>query len=198
MSLFFLPGAGGSPSFWHPVAERLRAKSGPPHFFSWPGLGAEPPDPAVSSLDDLVSSVLARLDGPTDLVAQSMGGVVAVKVALAAPGKVRRLVLTATSAGIPMNGAEDWRPLYRQAFPQAADWIADPQPDFSAGIATIAVPTLLLWGDQDPISPVAVGETLLSLLPRARLEVIEGGAHDLAVTHADRVAALIAAHLLRA
>lgn len=194
MSLFFLPGAGGSAAFWHPVAGRLPADR-PHHFFSWPGLGAEPPDPAISSLDDLVALVLAKLDAPTDLVAQSMGGLVAVRVALAAPHKVRRLVLTATSAGVPMTGAQDWRPLYREAYPDAGAWIADPQPDLSAQIASIAAPTLLLWGDKDPISPVTVGQTLLSLLPDAKLMVIEGGAHDLAVTHADRVAALIAAHL---
>lgn len=191
MSQFFLPGAGGAAAFWQPVANRL----GKGRLFSWPGLGNEPPDPAIASLDDLAALVLAELDHPADLIAQSMGGVVAVKVALAAPDKVRRLVLAATSAGVPMTGAEDWRPEYRQAFPHAAEWVAEPQPDLSARIATIAAPTLLLWGDQDPLSPVGVGETLLSLLPRARLEIIAGGAHDLAVTHADQVAALIDAHL---
>lgn len=194
MSLFFLPGAGGAAAFWHPVADRLPADRAR-HFFSWPGLGAEPPDPAIASIDDLVALVLAKLDGPADLVAQSMGGLVAVRAAVAAPQKVRRLVLTATSAGVPMTGAQDWRPLYREAFPDAGAWIADPQPDLSAQIVTLRAPTLLLWGDRDPISPVNVGQTLLSLLPDAKLSVIEGGAHDLAVTHADQVAALIAAHL---
>ena len=194
MSLFFLPGAGGSAAFWQPVAERLPTVR-PRHFFSWPGLGDEPPDPAIASLDDLVALVLAKLDHPADLIAQSMGGLVAVKVALAAPRKVRRLVLTATSAGLPMKGAADWRPIYREAFPQGADWIGDPQPDLSAQIATIEAPTLLLWGDRDPISPVTVGQILCSLLPNADLKVIAGGTHDLAVTHADQVAPLIAAHL---
>jgi pimeloyl-ACP methyl ester carboxylesterase len=196
-SLFFLPGAGGSAAFWHPVAERLGTERRM-RFFSWPGLGDEPADPAVASLDDLAALVLAALDRPADLVAQSMGGVVAVKAALAAPDKVRRLVLTATSAGVPMTGAQDWRPIYREAFPNGADWVGDPQPDLSARIATLDMPTLLLWGDRDPISPVSVGETLLSLLPQAELRVIQGGGHDLAVTHADQVAPLIADHLLGA
>lgn len=194
MTLLFLPGAVGSAAFWRPVAERLRTGR-PQHFFSWPGLGAEPPDPAIGSLDDLASMVLARLDRPADLVAQSMGGLIAVKAASAAPDKVRRLVLAATSAGLPMAGAQDWRPAYRQSFPDAAGWIAEPQPDLSGQIAAITAPTLLLWGDRDPISPLGVGERLLSLLPHARLEVIRGADHDLAVTHADQVAPLIAAHL---
>ena len=197
MSLYFLPGAIGNGAFWRPVAERL-PQGQPRHFLSWPGLGAEPPDSAISSLDDLVRLVLAKLDaedGPADLVGQSMGALVAVKATLAAPSKVRRLVLTATSAGVPIEGAQDWRPLYRDLFPHAGQWIGDPQPDLSAKIKTIAAPTLLLWGDQDPISPVSVGRTLLSLLPAATLEVIEGGGHDLAAIHADKVASLIAAHL---
>jgi 2-hydroxy-6-oxonona-2,4-dienedioate hydrolase len=41
-----------------------------------------------------------------------MGGVVAMMVALARPERVRRIVLTATSAGIDVTpfSSEDWRP----------------------------------------------------------------------------------------
>jgi pimeloyl-ACP methyl ester carboxylesterase len=54
---------------------------------------------------------------------------------------------------------------------------------------------LLLWGDRDPISPLAVGERLRVLAPDARLHVVAGGEHDLAVTHAGELAPLVAAHL---
>jgi pimeloyl-ACP methyl ester carboxylesterase len=54
---------------------------------------------------------------------------------------------------------------------------------------------LLIWGDEDAISPVAVGRHLASRLPHARLEVVPGGDHDVASTHADFVARLIAKHL---
>jgi pimeloyl-ACP methyl ester carboxylesterase len=96
---------------------------------------------------------------------------------------------------VPMPGAQDWRAAYRQSYPRAAGWITEPQPDLSSTIARIEAPTLLLWGDRDPISPLSVGEHLRALLPNARLHVVHGGAHDLAVTHADEVAAQIAAHL---
>ena len=59
----------------------------------------------------------------------------------------------------------------------------------------IAAPTLLIWGDKDAVSPVAVGEHLAGRLPHARLEIIPGGDHDVASTHADPVARLIAKHL---
>ena len=192
----FLPGAGGSASFWQPVAD-LVAIGGPSVLLSWPGLGHEPPATDVNSIDDLVEIVRAELGEPSNLVAQSMGGVVAIKAALAAPGKVRRLVLAVTSGGMRADElrAVDWRPDYRRAFPSAAAWITEVTEDLSPLLPRITVPVLLLWGDNDPISPPAIGERFRSLLPNARLEVIRGGDHDLARTHAVEVAALIAAHV---
>ena len=194
--ILFLPGAGGSPDFWKPVGSRLPAEWSK-HYFGWPGLGHQPHDPAIKDMDDLVRLVAAQIDGPVDLVAQSMGGVIATRLALAQPTMVRRLVLTVTSAGVNMAklGAADWRPDYRASFPKAADWIT------AAGVATelpverIAQPTLLIWGDADAISPVAVGRHLEERLPNATLHVLAGGHHDLAQTRPEEVAPLIARHL---
>jgi pimeloyl-ACP methyl ester carboxylesterase len=195
--LLFLPGAGADPAFWRPLGDLLPVGWNK-YYFGWPGLGDQPPDPAVNGVADLVAMVEAQLwPGPVDLLAQSMGGVVALSVALRNPGKVRRLVLTATSGGVDVADLArfDWRANYRREHPNAAAWITDERIDLTAQIPTIASPTLLLWGDRDPISPVAVGERLLGLLPRARLHVVSGGEHDLAVTHADELAPLVAAHL---
>jgi pimeloyl-ACP methyl ester carboxylesterase len=188
----FLPGAGASASFWRPVADLTKLEA---EFLSWPGLGDEPPAPDVSGVDDLVAMVLDRMDDPVNVVAQSMGGLVAVKAVLKAPDKVKRLVLTATSGGLPVVGGADWRADYYRAYPNAARWIGDAREDLSDQLASITAPTLLLWGDNDPISPVAVGKRLLSLLPNARLHIVPGGDHDLARTHAPIVADLVARHL---
>lgn len=194
MKTVFLPGAGASASFWKPVADGAGLDG---VFLSWPGLGDEPARPDVAGLDDLVALVLRHMREPVNMVAQSMGGLIAVKAALAAPHLVSRLVLTATSAGVPVAdlGGADWRPDYFRAYPRAAPWIASAGEDLSQQIRTITAPTLLVWGDSDPISPLAVGERLRDLLPHARLEVIRGGDHDLAQTHARQVAALVRAHL---
>lgn len=195
--LLFLPGAGASPQFWRPVGRRLPS-AWQKIYLGWPGLGREPPDPAVTRLDDLVNLAEAAMsDGPADLLAQSMGGVVAMKLALRRPERVRRIVLTVTSGGVDMAGlgGADWRPGYRASHPAAMDFILDERENLSDRIGLIACPVLLLWGDSDPISPVAVGERLLSLLPDARLVVLPGGTHDLVVERADEVAPLIEAHL---
>ena len=194
--ILFLPGAGGSPDFWKPVGSRLPA-DWPKHYFGWPGLGHQPHDPAIKSLDDLVQLAVREMAGPVDLVAQSMGGIVAARIALAHPTLVRRLVLTVTSGGVDMAGlgAADWRPDYRKSFPEAAAWITATGVSSNLPVERIVAPTLLIWGDADAISPVAVGRHLEERLPNARLHVVPGGDHDLAGTHADLVARLIVRHL---
>jgi pimeloyl-ACP methyl ester carboxylesterase len=188
----FLPGAGASASFWRPVADLTKLDA---EFLSWPGLGNEPAAPGVDGIEDLVAMVHGRMREKVNIVAQSMGGLVAVKAVLAAPDRVKRLVLTATSGGVPVVGGADWQSDYYREYPRAARWIGAVREDLSEQLGSIVAPTLLLWGDNDPISPVAVGKRLLSLLPNADLQVIPGGDHDLARTHAPAVAALIARHL---
>ncbi|MGE0861839.1 MAG: alpha/beta fold hydrolase [Gammaproteobacteria bacterium] len=195
--VLFLPGAGGSASFWRPVGERLPA-DWDKRYLSWPGLGDEPHDPAVRGFADLVARTVAALDDtPTDLVAQSMGGAVALRVALDQPARVRRLVLCATSGGLDVGalGAADWRADYRAAYPRAADWITRLRLDFSAEMATVEQPALLLWADADTVSPPAVGERLRAALRHATLTVLDTGDHGFAHALAARVAPLIAAHL---
>jgi pimeloyl-ACP methyl ester carboxylesterase len=195
--LLFLPGAGGDPGFWKPLGERLPLEWRKT-YFGWPGLGAQPADPTVAGWEDLIARVEAELDdGPVDLLAQSMGGWIAMQVLLRHPDKVRRVVLSVTSAGVDMAalGASDWRPAYRRTNPAAAPWITGEVEDLAARLSAAGQRTLLLWEDADPISPVAVGERLLSLLPAADLHVSPGADHAHVVTRAADLAPLIAAHL---
>ena len=136
--------------------------------------------------------------GPVELIAQSMGGLIAIKAALRSPTNIRRLVLTATSGGLPVDnlGGADWRPKYREEFPQAVSWITEHREDLSPSLPAITAPTLLLWGEYDIISPLAVGERLAAVLPNAKLQCIQGGHHDLAVSHPGEVAELITRHLI--
>ena len=194
--ILFLPGAGASPDLWKPVGALLPA-DWPKEYFGWPGLGDQPPDLAVKGIDDLVRMVAEKMDGPVNLVAQSMGGVIAARLAIEQPHNVRRLVLSVTSAGIDMAGlgATDWRESYRKSFPRAMPWITESRAAALLPVEQIAAPTLLLWGDNDPISPTAVGRHLQSRLPNSRLHIVIGGDHDLARTHAAEVAPLIERHL---
>lgn len=192
----FLPGAGGNAALWRPVAEGL-SHCGPRRFFGWPGSGGTPPDPSVRGLGDLVERVLAELTRPTVLFAQSMGGLIALRAALARPTLVRALVLSVTSGGLDVRalGAVDWRTDFARENPDAPRWFLDANDDMSSQLPSVEAPTLLLWGDVDPISPVAVGRRLAELLPNATLRVVSGGTHDLAAERANDILPHIEQHL---
>ncbi|RUT25702.1 alpha/beta hydrolase [Asaia sp. W19] len=134
-----LPGAAGSATFWRPVASHAGLEG---LFFAWPGLGHEPPQGDIRSIDDLVDTVGAHITEPVDIVAQSMGGFIALRLALAFPHLVRRLVLTTTSGGVPVAdlGGCPWRDDYARTFPNAALWIADPVSDLSARLPAVTQP----------------------------------------------------------
>ena len=194
--LMFLPGASGNTQFWRPVGAQLR-HPGARRFLAWPGFGGVPSQPGVSGIADLVARVVHEITGPVDLLAQSMGGVIAVRAALEKPDLVRHLVLSVTSGGIDVTslGAQDWRPTFRARNPRLPSWFVDEREDLTERLREIAIPVLLLWGDADPISPVAVGRRLAELFPRAELVVFEGGMHDLILERAEDVVPHIDKHL---
>ena len=195
----FLPGASGNTQFWRPVAQALKHPANQIHI-GWPGFGPTPKQADVNGLDDLVPLITRQLDRPTALVAQSMGGVVAVLAALQNPQAITHLVLAATSGGMDMAslGAQDWRAEFVRNNPDLPDWFGTWHEDVSARLTTLDIPTLLLWGDADPISPVAAGERLQTLLPKAELHVFPGGDHGFANSMAAQLVPLIDRHLSRA
>jgi pimeloyl-ACP methyl ester carboxylesterase len=198
MHIIFLPGGGGAPEFWHALGALLPA-DWKKTYLSWPGLGNQPHDPTIRGFDDLVALAEKEIQGPTILIAQSMGGIVGIRLALKRPEKITHLVLVATSGGVDVAalGAEDWRLAYLNNFPEGARWITTDKPDHTDVIPNIACPTLLIWGDSDPISPVSIGCHLSSMIAGSELHVIEGGNHSLAKERAAEIAPLILNHLNR-
>ncbi len=196
-SLLFLPGAGADPAFWRPAGDLLPA-AWSKTYLGWPGVAGQPANPAVRSFADLIALAERGLgDLPVNLLAQSMGGVVAMHLLLRHPSKVRRLVLAATSGGVDAirDVPFDWRPDLRKEFPRGADWMMTERRDLTADLPRVRCPVLLLWGDRDRISPLSIGERMRELLPRATLHVVRGGDHDFVRTHAAEVAPLIERHL---
>ena len=197
---FFLPGASGRRAYWQPVASRLRLPRA--LLLGWPGFGDELAEPQISRLSDLIPWLLDKLTEPSDLVAQSMGGTVAILAALAEPAKINRLVLCGTSGGIDMSrfDAADWREEYATAYlPSLTDaaprWFLDDRTDVTERIPATEAETLLLWGEEDRISPVAVGRYLAGVLPHLELVVVKGAGHSLAQEQPDQVAEHIRAFL---
>jgi pimeloyl-ACP methyl ester carboxylesterase len=183
---------------WRPLADAL-SHPGPRRFIRWPGFGDVPTDPGVAGVSDLVDYVASEVSGPTALFAQSMGGVVALRLAHWAPGLLGSLVLSVTSGGLDVRalGAVDWRPTFLEKHPGTPRWFIDGEDDLTGWLPEVRIPTLLLWGDDDPISPVPVGERLEELLPEAELVVIPGGTHDLVFERAAEILPYVERHLSR-
>lgn len=66
----------------------------------------------------------------------------------------------------------------------------------TALLPTIAAPTLVIHGDDDPLVPIAGGRHVAQLIPGARMEVIRGLGHDLPPVLMPRIAQLIGDFLL--
>lgn len=193
--VIYLPGIRGEAAFWEPVASRVSTVA-PSIVLRYPWASGEGPIAEASSFDELANAVAARIDTPTALVAQSLGGIVAVLAAAQRTHLVTHLVLVATSGGVRTDDLDvtDWMTPFLDAYPHVPRWVGAPL-DLAPQLATLTMPALLLWGDADPIAPISIGERLASLLPKASLEVMEGGEHDLAVRYAGTVASAIIEHL---
>jgi pimeloyl-ACP methyl ester carboxylesterase len=138
----------------------------------------------------------------THFVGHSMGAQVAVHLAGRWPDRIDRLVLS-DAAGIPhplspthlMEVARElvwprtWgRPGFLPTI--AADALrTGPRTLVSAmrGILAddirpllprISAPTLLIWGEHDPVTPVEDAESIARLVPGARLVLIDGASHN--------------------
>ncbi|MFV5364215.1 alpha/beta fold hydrolase [Acinetobacter oleivorans] len=195
-NLIFLPGASGSTTFWHPLIEKLpqqyRTK-----IIGYPGFGDTPESPQVKSFEDLKNYVVDQINEESVIIAQSMGGIFAVAAALQKPQLVKGLVLIATSGGINLErfNVQDWREAYRQAFLKYPDWFITTNANYEEFLSDINIETLLIWGDNDPVSPVQVGQYLNQKFENSTLYVVKGGDHQLAEKHADEVSVQIENYL---
>jgi pimeloyl-ACP methyl ester carboxylesterase len=195
-TVLFMPGVGGDGAFWKGVGDRLPARW-EKRYLDWPGLGRQPASPGVNGFADLLDLADAALTRPCAIVAQSMGGIIAVQLALRRRSLVTHLVLVATSGGLDVSafGASDWRQDFAAAFPGTPSWVLNDRPDLGGQFERLPVPPLLVWGDDDPISPVAVGRHLAARIHESRLVVVPGGRHSMGMDLPHVLAPLVEEHL---
>lgn len=99
-SLVLLHGFASTSRLWDAVIAHLPPERYSPLALDLPGHGSEAQAPPPITFEGCVSHVLAHSPESFVLVGYSMGGRVALNVALAAPERVSRLVLISTTAGI--------------------------------------------------------------------------------------------------
>ena len=92
-----------------------------------------------------------------------------------AEGRVGSLLGSAATGELRAEVVETMAAIDPAAFRlgAAAVWLAD-QRDRAAAIA---VPTLILCGDEDGVTPPALSQELAALIPRSRVEIIPASGH---------------------
>lgn len=202
--------------------------------FDLPGHGASEPPVApltMTDLANLVAEIADELDVPRfSYAGVSIGGMIGMALAVAAPERLRQLVLVCTSAYLPPpEGWIERAAVVRLEGPQAvADtvvgrWfteayrrsnpadvarframIASTDPEGYAtcceaiaamdqrdALASVATPTLVIVGRDDPSTPPEHGEAIAHAIPGARATVLDNAAHLANVERAAEVTALM-------
>ena len=163
-----------------------------------------------SRLDDIVDRIadwLADEDLPrVHIAGHSLGGAVAARLAAHHPDHVNRLVLV--DAAIRLRGTratarpEDLVQTIRRATPGFAPLLLRDllrcrpqsfisatvdamQTDWESHLARISAPTLVVWGEHDAITPLALGHEIVAVVPGARLITVPGAGHNPMLERAD-------------
>lgn len=140
------------------------------------------------------------------LVGHSFGGRIAIKLAGTRPDLIRKLILV-DSAGIRVEPklkvvkklfAKILRPFFLFSFTQplrrrlyqmigAEDYIVTPElnktflnvisEDLTDYLEKIGIPTLLVWGENDKDTPLAVGKRMHSLIPNSKFKILSNAGH---------------------
>lgn len=69
-------------------------------------------------------------------------------------------------------------------------WFRGPLRVYPDELRRLTVPTLLIWGNHDPVGSVKVGQAVAGLVPKAQLEVLPAG-HVPWLGNPDRVSELL-------
>ncbi len=195
-------GLSGSTRWWArnvpDLAEHYRV-----YLVNLPGFGAFRRPARRFVLSEATSWLLAWMEAVglegAHLVGHSMGGYLSLKLAARRPDAVRKLVLV-DPAGVPSDrtmlghlgplllSARYARPtflpvlvrdaLYAGPFTllrTARDLLAE---DVRGDLHRVGMPTLLIWGDRDPLIPPSIGDVMQAEIPDSRLLVIERAGHN--------------------
>lgn len=208
--LLLVHGAGGHHLHWPPPLRRLPETA--VYALDLPGHGrsAGPGRTTIADYAQVIGAFADALALPPFLLAgHSMGGAIALEVALRTRDRLAGLILVGTGARLRVNAALltglqnafdattaqliDW--MYTAAFPpkQREQALAqlranDPQTlhdDFAAcdafdvrnAVAALTLPTLIICGTADIMTPVKWSETLHQSIAGSQLHLIEGAGH---------------------
>lgn len=207
--LLFLNGIGADIAAAAPLLAQLHDRE--VWTLDMPGVGGSPDAILPYAAPTIAAAVMEIADrfGHTslDIAGFSWGGALAQQIAVQFPGRVRRLVLMATTPSVGAPGI-GWAALLDDdmlasgvKLPTATPLGLSYQAMAMAGWTSAAmlphlkdVPVLILMGERDGVVPASHGQAIADLIDDAALEIVPGS-HLFPFTHAATVAARISAFL---
>lgn len=209
--LLFLNGIGADIAAAAPLLAQIHGRE--VWTLDMPGVGRSP-DALIPygapTMAAIVMEIADRLGQKTiDLAGFSWGGALAQQVAIQFPGRIRRLVLMATTPTVTAPGI-GWAALLDDdmlasglKLPTATPLGLTFQTMAMAGWTSAAmlpqlksVPVLVLMGERDGVVPACHGQAIADLIDGAVLEVVPGS-HLFPFTHAADISQRISAFLDR-
>ncbi len=157
-----LHGIGGRAALWAPTVAALAPR--PVIAMDMPGYDGR--HPALTSFAALADAAVALFEGQADLVGHSLGGMIALEIALRHPERVRRLVIIASS---PAFGSRD--PAFREAFLAARQKPLD-EGQGMAGVAAALVPAMLGPAADGPAAAIAAMASVNEAAYRTTLSLL--------------------------
>lgn len=207
--LLFLNGIGADIRAAAPLLAQIEGRE--VWTLDMPGVGGSPDALLPYSAPTIAASVAAIADrfghDELDIAGFSWGGALAQQFAVQFPGRVRRMVLMATTPAVGAPGI-GWAALLDDdmlasglKLPTATPLGLAYQSMAFAGWSNAlelarmrGIETLILMGKRDGVVPACHGQAIADLIEGARLEIV-AGAHLFPFTHARAVADRISAFL---
>lgn len=207
--LLFLNGIGADIGAAAPLLAQIHGRE--VWTLDMPGVGGSPDallPYGAPTMAAIVMEIAERFgQKQVDVAGFSWGGALAQQVAIQFPGRVRRLVLMATTPTVTAPGI-GWAALLDDdmlasglKLPTATPLGLAYQTMAMAGWTSVAMlpllkntPVLILMGERDGVVPACHGQAIADLIDGAVLEVVPGS-HLFPFTHAAHIAARITAFL---
>ena len=198
---------------WDPFIEALQGRT--IVSFDAPGVGASPTLARPLSITELATVATAVLDAAglqdADVLGYSHGGAIAQEMAHQSPGRVRGLVLAATSCGVGATPGRQRDILRSLGSPvDGSPW---PFPDLLGMVwqslamsnwssipflGSLQQPTLVVCGSRDRVVPPSNSRVLAGRIPGATLAILPATGHNLQRYDNAQVLAPMVDHFLRA
>lgn len=203
--VLLIPGLGVGLDFFRPIIDGLAASCRVVAFDPRGAGQSDKPDVpyTIDGMTDDAVGLLQHLGiGRATVIGSSMGGRVALILALDHQELVERLVLLATSARVPRPPLLSRRWLLMEVFPKLhLPMSIEAQPryawerqkqasvgfDCTSRLGELKVPTLVVHGTGDHLVPFSLGQEMASHIVDVHLVTVPDGHRALVTTHAGRV-----------